>query len=120
MDDKRNRGQPDRSLINTHEPWEVEYWSKKFGVSPLTVVAWLKAAGVKGSSNKVAKKASKAAPAKKAAKAAKAAKKVNGVASNGGFSAKLTSLLSLSGLIDKAEAELAQLKAKFSALKASL
>ena len=34
MDDKRNRGQPDRSLINTHEPWEVEYWSKKFGVSP--------------------------------------------------------------------------------------
>ncbi len=34
MDDKRNRGEPDRSLINTHEAWEVQYWSKKFGVSP--------------------------------------------------------------------------------------
>ena len=94
--------------------------AKKFGVSPLTVVAWLKAAGVKGSSNKVAKKASKAAPAKKAAKAAKAAKKVNGTASDGSFSAKLSSLLSLSGLIDKAEAEISLLKSKFDSLKASL
>ena len=92
--------------------------AKKFGVSPLTVIAWLKAAGVQGSANKGAKKAAKAAPAK-APKAAKTAKKVNGV-SSGGFSAKLTSLLSLSGLIDKAEAELAELKAKFSSLKASL
>lgn len=33
MDDKRNRGQPDRSLINTHEDYEVRYWSKKFGIS---------------------------------------------------------------------------------------
>ncbi len=89
--------------------------AKKFGVSPLTVVAWLKAAGVKGSSNKVAKKASKAATAK----APKAAKKANAAAS-GGFSAKLSSLLALSGQIDKAEAELADLKAKFSSLKASL
>lgn len=87
--------------------------AKKFGVSPLTVMAWLKAAGIKVSAGKVARKASKAAPAK-------AARKANGASSNGGFSAKLSSLLALSGQIDKAEAELAQLKAKFSALKASL
>jgi len=87
--------------------------AKKFSVSPLTVVAWLKAAGAQGSAGKVARKASKAT-------LAKVAKKVNGIASSGGFSAKLSSLLALSGQIDKAEAELAQLKAKFSALKASL
>jgi transposase len=82
--------------------------AKKFSISPLTVVAWLKAAGAKGSAGKSAKKASKAAPAK----ASKAA--------NGGFSAKLSSLLALSGQIDKAEAELAKLKATFSELKKSL
>ena len=93
--------------------------AKKFGVSPLTVVAWLKVAGVSGSSNKVAKKSSKAALGKKAAKATKVAKKVNGTSSND-VSAKLTSLLSLSSQIDKAEAELADLKARFSSLRASL
>ena len=89
--------------------------AKKFGVSPLTVVAWLKAAGANGSSKKVAK----APKASKAPKAAKAARKVT-IAAAGGFSAKLSSLLALSGQIDKAEAELAQLKSKFSSLKASL
>jgi hypothetical protein len=34
MDDKTKRGEPDRSLINTHEPYEVRYWSKKFGITP--------------------------------------------------------------------------------------
>ena len=91
---------------------------KKFGVSPLTVIAWLKAAGVKGSSNK-AKKIVKAPKEPKAPKVAKADKNVGGVTS-GGSSAKLSSMLSLSGQIDKAEAELASLKAKFSSLKASL
>ena len=98
---------------------------KKFGVSPLTVIAWLKAAGVKGSSNKAKKivkagaKAAKEPKAPKVAKVAKAAKNAGGEAS-GGSSAKLSSMLSLSGQIDKAEAELASLKAKFSSLKASL
>jgi hypothetical protein len=32
-DDKTKRGEPDRSRINIHEPYEVEYWTKKFGVS---------------------------------------------------------------------------------------
>lgn len=28
-----HRGEPDRSLINLHEPHEVKYWTKHFGVS---------------------------------------------------------------------------------------
>lgn len=34
MDDKTNRGEPDRSKINVNEPYEVKYWSEKFGVRP--------------------------------------------------------------------------------------
>ncbi len=33
-DDKTNRGPADRSRINIHEPYEVTYWCKEFGVSP--------------------------------------------------------------------------------------
>jgi hypothetical protein len=33
MDDLKNRGQPDRSKINTHEENEVKYWTKQLGVS---------------------------------------------------------------------------------------
>ncbi len=90
---------------------------KKFGVSPLTVIAWLKAAGVTGSTNK-AKKITKAG-AVKAPKGVKQAKSL-GAKTSGGFSAKLSSLLTLSGQIDKVEAELLNLKAQFSSLKASL
>ena len=97
----------------------------KYGVSPLTLMAWLKASG----SPKAGKKITGAKPAKKAGKKAgkKASKKtgkklgrpakssgVNGIAS------KLSSLLSLSNIISKAEAELASLQAKFHALKSSL
>lgn len=83
--------------------------SKKFGISPLTVVAWLGSAGV-----------SSKGPGKKGApvKAAKAPKAAASVSS--GLNAKLTSLLALSNQIDKAEAELAQLKSKFASLKAAL
>jgi hypothetical protein len=32
MSDNRNlRGEPDRSLINMSEPYEVEYWTKRLG-----------------------------------------------------------------------------------------
>lgn len=86
--------------------------SKKFGISPLTVVAWLGSAGVSS------KGAGKKAASVKAAKAAKAPKAVTAVSS--GLNAKLTSLLALSNQIDKAEAELAQLKSKFASLKAAL
>jgi uncharacterized protein DUF3606 len=33
-DDKSNKGPQDRSRINLNEHHEVEYWSKKFGVTP--------------------------------------------------------------------------------------
>ena len=32
-DDKSKRGPADRSRINMHEPYEVEYWTQKFGVN---------------------------------------------------------------------------------------
>lgn len=58
MTDNRNlRGEPDRSLINMSEPYEVDYWIKRFGCtkqrlqqavnavgnSTAKVDAWLKA-----------------------------------------------------------------------------
>lgn len=86
--------------------------SKKFKISPLTVIAWLKAAGAPSP----AKTSTKATKAPKAPKASKTAAPI----ASGGISAKLNSLLELSNEIDKAEAGLAQLKAKFSSLKASL
>ena len=33
-DDKSNRGSADRARVNVHEAYELEYWSKDFGVSP--------------------------------------------------------------------------------------
>lgn len=88
--------------------------SKKFGVSPLTVTAWLKAAGVK-SSKKTARKGKDVA----SGKPGKAAKSSTPAVS-GGLSAKLNSLLALSNQIAETEAELAKLVAKFESLKASL
>jgi hypothetical protein len=32
-DDRRNRGPQDRARINTGEDYEIEYWTKKWGVS---------------------------------------------------------------------------------------
>jgi hypothetical protein len=32
-DDRTKRGPADRSRINVHEPYEVEYWTKKFGIT---------------------------------------------------------------------------------------
>jgi hypothetical protein len=87
----------------------------KFNISPLTVMAWLKSAGVKGASKKAAK-ATKLVKTTKAAKPAKAAKTVV----SSGMNAKLSSLLELSNKISKTEAELASLKSKFNSIKASL
>ncbi len=33
MDNKQDRGEPERSRINTSEDYEVRYWSEKFGIS---------------------------------------------------------------------------------------
>lgn len=32
-DNKKSRGEPDRSKINAHETYEIQYWSEKYGVS---------------------------------------------------------------------------------------
>ena len=32
-DDLKNRGAQDRSRVNIHEDYEVQYWTKKWGVS---------------------------------------------------------------------------------------
>lgn len=108
----------------------------KFNISPLTVMAWLKAAGVKGSSKKAAKavkpaktakpaKAAKAAKPSKTQKSAKAAKAVKPAKAakkvvSAGMTSKLNTLLALSNKISKAEAELAGLKSKFASIKASI
>jgi len=44
-DDKTKTGSPDSDLINTSENYEVEYWSKKFGVSAEELKAAVKAVG---------------------------------------------------------------------------
>jgi hypothetical protein len=44
-DDLKNRGEPDRSRINLHEVHEVQYWTRKFGVSAKELQSAVKAAG---------------------------------------------------------------------------
>lgn len=85
----------------------------QFKISPLTVMAWLKAAGVKKGGKKVSTKVAKAPKAAKAPAAA-------AVSTSGGFDAKLTALLVLSKEVAKAEADLAKLVARFNAAKAAL
>lgn len=80
----------------------------KFNISPITVMAWIKAAG--------ALKAETKAETKDVKPAATAKTPVN----SNGINAKLTALLALSNQITKAETELAKLNAKFSSLKATL
>ena len=82
----------------------------RFGVSPLTVMAWLKAAGVK-----------KGKPGKgTTAKIVKPAKGARKGAAGGNFDNKLGQLAALGKDIIKAEAALAKLHARFNSLKASL
>jgi hypothetical protein len=45
MDNKTKTGSPDTKLINTSENYEVEYWSKEFGVSAEQLRAAVKAVG---------------------------------------------------------------------------
>lgn len=33
-DNLKDRGEPDRSLVNLKEPWEIDYWTKRFGCTP--------------------------------------------------------------------------------------
>ena len=45
-DDKSNRGPQDRSRINVHEPYEVQYWTKELRVTKEQLVAAVAAVGV--------------------------------------------------------------------------
>lgn len=100
--------------------------SAKFGVSPLTVMAWLKASGAPKAAPKVAAKPAKEAKATKAAKTAKVSAPSTASATSapvtraGSFTARLDSLVALNRQIEKAEVELAALKSKFASAKASL
>lgn len=75
--------------------------SKKYGISQLTIASWLKSGPSAGT-----KRGRKAGSAKGG--------------KGGSFSSKLNALSALASQIDKAEAELVKLKAKFKALKADL
>ena len=44
-DNLQNRGQQDRSRINLHEKWEVQYWTKELGVSEEELEQAVKQAG---------------------------------------------------------------------------
>lgn len=45
-DDPTKKGPADRERINVHEPYEVEYWSKKFGCTPDQLRAAVRKVGV--------------------------------------------------------------------------
>ena len=45
-DDLHNRGPRDRARVNVHETWELEYWSKKWGVTHQQLRAAVSAVGV--------------------------------------------------------------------------
>lgn len=45
-DDKSKRGPADRSRINVHEAYELEYWCKEFGVTAEKLKEAVKAVGV--------------------------------------------------------------------------
>jgi transposase-like protein len=84
----------------------------KYGISPISLSAWIKSAGGPVSSgNKRGRK-----PGSK-----NVAKEVKVAAVKGGsFTVKLKELSALASQIDKAEADLSKLKAKFESLKGAL
>jgi hypothetical protein len=45
-DDLTKKGPQDRSRINIHEAWEVEYWCRELGCSHEELVAVVKLVGV--------------------------------------------------------------------------
>ncbi len=81
--------------------------SKKYGISQLSVSSWLKASGDEAPVTG-ARRGRKPGSVNKAK-----------VAKGGSYSAKLGELSALANQIDKAESDLAKLKAKFQSLKSS-
>ena len=77
-----------------------------FQISPLTVVAWMKAAGVRPGSKKDGGR--------------KIVTRLGKATISGDFDSKMSALMALRKQIGRAESDLAQLLSKFEALKASL
>ena len=44
-DDKTKTGKPDRDRVNINEPYEVNFWTNKFGVSDETLKAAVEKVG---------------------------------------------------------------------------
>ena len=44
-DDRKKRGEPDRSTINLNKDYEKEYWKKKFKVSGQALAGAVRAVG---------------------------------------------------------------------------
>lgn len=44
-DDLTNRGPKDEARVNISEPWELTYWTKKFGCTEEELIAAVKAVG---------------------------------------------------------------------------
>lgn len=44
-DNKKKTGEPDRSMINTSEKYEMEYWKKKFDVSSQQLTGAVRSVG---------------------------------------------------------------------------
>lgn len=84
----------------------------KYGISPISLSAWVKSAGGPVSSGK---KRGRKASSKKAAKTVK----VTGT-KVGSLAGKLNELTALAGQIEKVESDLGKLRAKFNSLKAAL
>ena len=57
-DDLKKKGPPDSNLISTKEPWELQYWTTKFGVTPQQLKDAIKDAG-SNSADKVEKQIKK-------------------------------------------------------------
>lgn len=45
-DDLSNRGPKDRARVNVHEPWEAQWWCRKFGCTEQQLKAAVQAVGV--------------------------------------------------------------------------
>jgi len=45
MDNRQQKGSPDRDRINLTENYEVEYWAKRFGITPERLREVVKTAG---------------------------------------------------------------------------
>ena len=45
-DNLKDKGPPDRTRVNIHEAWEIEWWTKKWNVTAAQLKAAVTAVGV--------------------------------------------------------------------------